>query len=154
MHEYNDFLSPQWNYYLQKSQEAHEAPYDDLGHGREEQLNEVLDVIQQGDSFGESTRKRLDRLPWNRAKKYRRLRFMLSRIQALSYSFAYHFIEANDEMAVVRQHLSLDNWDIELKLARGNTYLELAPTLGITSEALKVRVNRWRKQFRCIMAAQ
>src|SRR5262249_41144094 len=48
-------------------------------YGREELLWETLVVIQSGVPFNDECRKRLDRIPWNRAKKHRRLGLHLRR---------------------------------------------------------------------------
>ena len=70
-------LPAHWQYYAERARQTHHGRVDDFGYGREELLSETLAVIESGSPFTDDCRQRLDRLPWNRAKKYRRLRLSL-----------------------------------------------------------------------------
>jgi hypothetical protein len=144
-------LPAHWDYYLDRSLEAQTARYDDLGHGREEQLWETLDVIQKGGPFDDATRERLDRLPWNRAKKHRRLRRRLAaNVPPARPGEGPHVeeIAAADTATAVRGSLRPDQWDVEYRLARGETFAEVAPLYGVAPGTLKARVTRWRARLR------
>src|SRR5947207_14392833 len=84
-------LPAHWQYYLDRSREADAGRADDLGLGREEQLWETLKVIESGEPFTDDTRRRLDRIPHNRAKKYRRVRgHLASRANPIDRNEAAH----------------------------------------------------------------
>ncbi len=70
-------LPAHWQFYAERARQTHHGRVDDFGYGREELLGETLAVIQSGVPFTNDCRQRLDRIPWNRAKKYRRLRLYL-----------------------------------------------------------------------------
>ena len=144
-------LPAHWDYYLSRSLEAAAARYDDLGRGREEQLWETLDVIQKGAPFVDATRDRLDRLPRNRAKKYARLRRRLAARPGPARPVAAGHVEAiavADAAAAVRRSLRPDQWDVEYRLACGETFAEVAHVYGVAPGTLKVRVTRWRVVLR------
>ena len=65
-------LPAHWQFYAERAHKTHRGRVDDLGYGREELLWQALAVIASGSPFTDECRQRLDRLPWNRAKKHRR----------------------------------------------------------------------------------
>ena len=146
-------LPAHWQYYADRAHEAHVGRADDFGHGREEQLWETLRVIERGEPFTNDCRSRLDRLPQNRAKKYRRLRRRLASMAPDLSKEQTSPVELNDTVANVRRAMSDAEWQVEYALATGRTYSEIALTLGITADALKIRVSRWRKRIRRKLAA-
>jgi hypothetical protein len=148
-------IPPSWLYYQDRSAEADASRADDFGHGREEQLWETLKVIESGEPFTEACRSRLDRVAQNRAKKHRRLRLHLASLAgAVRRDDSPHVraIAVADDMARVRRALSPVQWDVEWRLAGGETYGEVARTYELTPGALKVRVQRWRALIRTRIA--
>ncbi len=206
-------LPAQWQYYAERARQTHRGRVDDFGYGREELLSETLAVIESGNPFTDECRQRLDRLPWNRAKKHRRLRLALrdgrsaereapsptrplgpdsmgaaqadecvpgnpggagvtcricEKAMTLSEEAAYGArcedcwarevarVKTDDSIAQVKgisgeqvqRLLSPGEWDVESRLAAGQTYAEIAPDLGVSSDALKVRAGRWRARIR------
>lgn len=141
-------LLPHWQYYSDRAHEAHVGRADDFGLGREEQLWETLHAIQRGEPFTDVCRHRLDRLPQNRAKKYRRL---LRRLASMAPELPGEHtspVELADTLANVRRAMTDTEWQVEYRLASGQTYAEIAPEFEITTDALKVRVSRWRERLR------
>ena len=140
-----------WGYYLIRSLEADASRCDDFDHGREEQLDETLNFIRSGDPLDDQTRSRLDRIPWNRAKKYRRLRQRFSEGAAAVRPGDASHVQATtvaDAVAAITEVMSPNHKAIEYRLAFGETYSEVASDHGVTSGALKVRVKRWRDVIR------
>lgn len=141
-------LAPQWQYYAEHSSEADRGKADEFGHGREEQLNEVLHAIERGDVFDEECLARLDRIPQNRAKKHRRLRVVVkNRVSAIE-SVASDCAERADTIASVREILTPLQWVVEYRLATGATYDVLSREYDIKPGAIKVQVCRWRVRVR------
>jgi hypothetical protein len=206
-------LPAHWQYYAERARQTHHGRVDDFGYGREELLSETLAVIESGSPFTDDCRERLDRLPWNRAKKNRRLRRALGgpqpaereasgpgsalgrdgmstaqpdeyvprrsrgagitcriceKAMTLSEEAAYGSRCENcwagevgkvmmDEPVAqlkgisvdqVQRLLSPDEWEVESRLAAGQTYAEIAPDSGVSPDALKVRAGRWRSRIR------
>jgi hypothetical protein len=141
-------LSAPWQYYADRAREAHLGRADFFGLGREEQLWATLDVIESEIPFDEECRKRLDRIPQNRAKKHIRLLKKLADFAHASVPIEQPLVELQDEVEAVELHLSLAEWDVERRLAAGETYSDVAPDKGISDAALKVRVSRWRTRVR------
>jgi hypothetical protein len=149
-------IPPHWQYYSDRASEAHEGRADDLGQGREEQLNETLLLIESGKPFTDEERKRLDNLPHNRAKKHARL---LKRTEqeavvrhprlgtytvktsAISY-YDDHYARING----VHESLTPAEWLVECLLAAGGSYADVAGECS--GDALKMRVSRWRMRLR------
>jgi hypothetical protein len=141
-------LPAPWQYYADRARDAHCGPANDFNLGREEQLWAILESIEKGESFDDQCRMRLDRIPQNRAKKYRRLLQTMANL-ARSKQVKYRvFLETRDEVEVVKRHLTLDERFVENRLAACESYSEIALSLGISVPALKVRVSRWRKRVR------
>jgi hypothetical protein len=111
-------------------------------------LWETLAVIESGSPFNDDCRQRLDRLPWNRAKKHRCLRLHLLRKSSPAGAQETWAVEVADAVEQVRGMLSPGEWAVECRLAAGQTYAEVAPDLGISPDALKVRASRWRDRVR------
>ena len=141
-------LPAPWQYYADRARDAHHGRADDFNLGREEQLWATLEVIEKGEPFDDQCRMRLDRLPQNRAKKYRRLLQTMANLVFAKMEIKPMFIEHRDEVEVVERHLSLDERSVERRLAEGESYSEIALDLNISEPALKVRVSRWRKRVR------
>jgi hypothetical protein len=72
-------LPAHWQFYNDCSHQTHHGRVNDFGYGREELLWETLAAIEKGVTFIDACRRRLQRIAWNRAKKYRRLRRWLLR---------------------------------------------------------------------------
>jgi hypothetical protein len=141
-------LSPHWAYYSECASETDTGPVNDLGNGREEQLWAILEAIELRLPLTEECRQRLDRIPWNRAKKFRRLGHFLEQTSSLCVGDSTDVIELADTLEHVRTFMSAAEWDVECDLASGRTYAEVALKLGISPEALKVRAGRWRAHVR------
>ena len=136
-----------WQYYSDRAREAHCGYADDFGQGREELLHETLKFISTGSPFTDEHRGRLDRVPHNRAKKHRRLRLYLSCNAAPTY------LAAEDDpdtqlIDFVHESLSPTEWEIECWLANGEGYAAIAAKTGVSPDALKMRVSRWRARLR------
>jgi hypothetical protein len=109
----------------------------------------VLAVIESGSPFTDGCRQRLDRLPWNRAKKHRRLRLYCLRRPSLAGTREASVVEvAGCSVDQVRGMLSASEWEIEYRLASGQTYAEVAVGSGVSPDTLKVRAGRWRARIR------
>ena len=137
----------QWQFYEERAWQTHHGRVDDFGYGREELLSEILAVIESGSPFTDDCCQRLDRLPWNRAKKYRRLRLFLRRPSPADTQKT-SVVEVADSANQVRGMLSPGEWEVERRLAAGQTYAQVALDRGISPDTLKVRVGRWRAQIR------
>jgi hypothetical protein len=144
----NSPLPAHWQYYADRALQTHHRRVDELGYGQEELLWETLAVIQSGIPFTDDCRQRLDRLPWNRAKKHRRLRLYLLRKQSSDSRRKASAVEVTDSVDQVRGMLSPDEWEVEWRLAAGQTYAEVALDRGLSPDALKVRAARWRAGIR------
>ncbi|HBI46337.1 MAG TPA: hypothetical protein DDY78_26320 [Planctomycetales bacterium] len=121
---------------------------DDFGYGREEFLSETLAVIESNSPFSDDCRQRLGRIPWNRAKKHRRLRLHYPGRLHSSSAQEMSAIEIADSVDQVRGILSPGEWDVECRLAAGQTYAEVALERGLSPDTLKVRAGRWRARIR------
>jgi hypothetical protein len=145
------YLPAHWQFYSERAHQTHHSRVDDLGYGCEELLCETLALIQSGVSFTEDCRQRLDRIPWNRAKKHRRMRKHLAQSLQLECPHETEFVEMADLVDVVRRALSHSEFEVEYSLAHGQTYSELAIGRGCSPDALKVRVGRWRARIRRLL---
>ncbi len=146
-------LPTHWQSYAELARQTHQGRVDDFGYGREELLWEILALIESGVVFSDECRQRLARIPWNRAKKHRRLRhYRFSRPSSASGQDD-STVEMADWVAHVRSMLSPAEWDVERRLAVGQTYAEVALDHGLSPDALKVRATRWRTRVRRELAA-
>jgi hypothetical protein len=140
-------LAAHWQFYEDRARQAHLGPTDDYGQGREELLNDTLTFIQTGAPFTDEVRDRLDRVPQNRSKKHLRLRLHLFATTQLTCLDGPH-----DENArlidQVHEALLPGEWDVECRLAYGESYADVAGDSGVTEGALKMRVSRWRARVR------
>ncbi len=141
-------LPAHWLFYSERAHQTHHGRVDDFGYGREELLWEILELIQLGAPFTEDCRQRLDRIPWNRAKKHRRLRRCLVKGAFPQSAEVAEPVELTDSIDQVRGMLSPSEWEVECRLAAGQTYAEVALDRGIFPETLKVRAGRWRARIR------
>jgi hypothetical protein len=136
-----------WQYYSDRASEAHAGYVGDFGQGREELLHEALKFIGTGKPFTDEQRARIDRIPHNRAKKHRRLR-----LYRYGNSAAIYFDAKDDPNAqlieFVHESLSPGEWEVECRLAGGETYAAVAANTGTSPDALKMRVSRWRERVR------
>jgi hypothetical protein len=144
----NSPLPAHWQYYAARALQTHHSRVDDFGYGREELLWKTLAVIQSGIPFTDDCRQGLDRLAWNRAKKHRRLRIYLLRRQSPDSGQKASAVEVTDSVDQVHGMLSPDEWEVEWRLATGETYAEVALDRGLSPDALKVRAARWRARIR------
>jgi hypothetical protein len=146
-------LPAHWQYYAERAHEAHHGRVDAFAYGREELLWATLAVIESGSPFTDECRQRLNRLPWNRAKKYRRLRgrLMSRRTVASAQDLTAVDVANADAVEQVRGMLSANEWKIECRLAAGQTYAEVALDCGLSPDTLKVRASRWRARIRKVM---
>lgn len=141
-------LPAEWQYYCDRAAEAHQGRADHFGQGREEQLCETLAVIERGEPFTEACRRRLDRLPQNRAKKHQRLLRKFHLMALATPPVVTDAVDAKELSEFVERHLSLWEWDVEWRLAVGESFNEIADSLDMTVTALKMRASRWRKRMR------
>jgi hypothetical protein len=134
-------IPPHWQYYSDRACEAHEGRSDDFGSGREEQLDETLRFIETGEPFTDDKRAALDRLPFNRSKKYARLR---------SYVFGHAVLSYREDLDPIigyaHESLAPGEWEIECRLADGESYAAVAAENSVG--AIKMRVSRWRMRIR------
>jgi DNA-directed RNA polymerase specialized sigma24 family protein len=92
-------------------------------------------------------RARLDRIPHNRAKKHRRLRLYMFGNAAPTYLDIKN--DPNAQLIdFVHETLSPSEWEVECRLAEGESYAAVAANTGMSPDALKMRVSRWRSQVR------
>ncbi len=141
-------LTAQWQFYAQHARQTHYGRVDDFGYGREELLGETLAIIESDSPFTDECRQRLDRIPWNRAKKHRRLRLhFLGRLPSSSAQ-EVSAIEVADSVDQVRGMLSPSELQVECRLAADQTYAEIALDCGLSGDTLKVRAGRWRARIR------
>jgi hypothetical protein len=140
-------LPPSWQHYANRSLQAHRAYADDYGQGREEQLNETLNLIQLNGTLTDEQRAGLDRIPHNRSKKYKRLRLHLLASRTLT---CFDGPEDEDAWLLDQVHEALTpaEWDVECRLAYGETYADVAGDTGVSVGALKMKVSRWRARVR------
>jgi hypothetical protein len=210
----SDFPLPaHWQFYADCARQTHNGRVNDFGYGREELLWETLAVIEKGVTFIDDCRRRLERVAWNRAKKYRRLRRWLfrrlpadresasvdrcggrprlsgkrhpdgirvkpegagttcpecgkamtpaeesiygSRCEDCWAGRAAEAVLAGDGAVVegisvdqVQAMLSPGEWEVECRLAAGQTYAEVARDRGLSPDALKMSASRWRARIR------
>ena len=112
--------------------------------GREEQLDEVIDSIARGIDFTPTLVARLERAPWNRAKKYRRLDRTLRRRESVREQTAFRPPRCVGEvLALDAEHLQVEQF-----LIVGDSYLVIARQLATTVSAFKMRLSRWRRAIR------
>ncbi len=140
----NDPLPPARQYYADRSRDTHRAACDRLGNVREEQLDGILDSIATGRDFTPDLFARLERLPWNRAKKHRRLQRTLRRLESARERSARR--PSHD----LKEYLTLDaeHLQVERLTIAGDSYPVIARRLTTTVGALKMRVSRWRQAVR------
>ena len=62
-------------------------------------------------------------------------------------------IEVADSLDQLQGMLSPGEWEVEWRLAAGQTYADVAIDLGLSPDALKVRASRWRARIRRQLAA-
>ena len=141
-------LPAHWQFYAERARQTHRGRVDDFSYGREELLSETLAVIESGSPFTDECSQRLDRLPWNRAKKHRRMRLHFLRRPSPADTQKTSVVEVADSANQVRGMLSPGEWEVERRLAAGQTYAQVALDRGISPDTLKVRVGRWRAQIR------
>jgi DNA-directed RNA polymerase specialized sigma24 family protein len=111
-------------------------------------LGEILAVIELKSPFSDDCRQRLDRIPWNRAKKHRRRRLQFPGRLHSSSAQDVSAIEVADSVDQVRGMLSSGEWEVECRLAAGQSYAEVALDCGLSPDTLKVRAGRWRARIR------
>ncbi len=140
-------LPTHWQFYADRARQAHLGLADDFGQGREELLNDTLTFIETGDPFTDEARDRLDRVPHNRAKKHRRLRLYLFGHSALTCLDGPDD-EAGRLLDEVHEALSPAEWQVECRLAYGESYADIAGDIGVSEGALKMRASRWRARVR------
>ncbi|HEV3438767.1 MAG TPA: hypothetical protein VG122_15485 [Gemmata sp.] len=143
-------ISHHWQYYADLSSETHNGRVDNRGLGREEQLNETLEAIKRGEELNEAIKSRLGRMPHNRGKKHYHIRQYLIQNKSLATyeeSPLKRLILA-EELALVRNALTPEQWAIENRLADGESYESIASDHRVTSATMKVRVHRWREKLR------
>ncbi len=143
----NDTLPPAWQYYANRShaaRAAHAAACVPLGNGREEQLDGILNAIATGLDFTPDLVARLERLPWNRAAKHRRLERTLQRRDSERDRSARRPPHRSREYPTLdEEHLRVARF-----LIAGDSYRVIACRLSTTVGALKMRVSRWRQAVR------
>jgi hypothetical protein len=142
-------LSPQWQFYAEYAHQTHIRRVDDFGYGCEECLWETLAAVESGSPFSDECRKRLERIPWNRAKKYRRLRYRRAVTAVVGAAETFR-VDVGDSIDRVRALLSADEWDVEWRLAHGATYAEVARGRDVSASSLKVKASRWRARIRSV----
>jgi hypothetical protein len=141
-------LPPCWKFYADQADRTHFGRAGDIGCGREELLWETLAIIEFEAPFTDDCRQRLERLAWNRAKKYRRVRLQLAAHRPIKFDNPVGAAEVADSIRQVRGKLSGIEWDVEWRLANGETFAQVAPDYGLSAGALKVRAGRWRARVR------
>ena len=141
-------LSPHWRFYSDRSEQTHQGRVDDFGYGREELLSETLALIEAGVPFTDNLRRRLDRIPRNRSKKYRRLRIRIFQNSSGATRPEVAAVELAEEVQQIRAAMAPDEWKTECRLAAGEGFAEVARDLGVTSGALKVQTSRRRRRIR------
>ena len=135
-----------WQYYSDRAHEAHRGYANHFGQAREELLHETLNFIRTGNPFTDQQRARLDRVPQNRAKKHLRLRLYLSGSAA---PLDLAGLDPDAQLIdFVHESLSPTEWEIECRLADGESYATIAANTGVSPDALKMRVSRWRARLR------
>jgi hypothetical protein len=147
----DSFLPAYWQFYSERARQADLGRLDDIGYGREELLWETLAMIESGVPFTDGCHQRLDQIPWNRAKKYRRLGRCLLESPARAGGHETATVDVADSVDQVRGMLSPDEWEVERRLAGGQTYAEIAANIGLSPDALKVRASRWRARIRSLL---
>jgi hypothetical protein len=141
-------LSAPWQYYHDRAREAHFGPADFFGFGREEQLWETLAVIEAGAPFNDACQQRLDRIPQNRAKKYRRLMRYLKGAAVVFHRSGEQAVDVADEAAAAQSYLTPTEREVEIRLATGDNFGDIAPDVMLSTAALKMRASRWRQRVR------
>lgn len=144
----NETLPTPWQYYAGRARDAHDSAYDQFAPGREEQLDEIIDSIARGIDFTPTVVARLERVPWNRAKKHRRLVCKLQRRESVRQLTALQPPRSVKELPTLHaQHLRVERF-----LIAGHSYPVIARRLTTTVGALKMRVIRWRQAIRASQA--
>lgn len=139
-----DTLPVHWQYYARNAHLTDRRRCDCLAAGHEEQLDAILDAIAAGDDFTPERLACFERIPWNRAKKHRRLAHVLRRRESAQVDQLVRRADAADELP----RLSVEHLRVEWSLASGETYLGIASVLKLTVGALKMRLSRWRREVR------
>ena len=114
-------------------------------------LDAIIDAIQAGATFDENTKAQLLRLPQNRMKKHIRLR--AHHTQQSNKILPNLDAEVRDEAERVQRALTDEENRVEQRLARGETYEEIARAEQVTVAALKMRTSRWRQRVRVSLGA-
>jgi hypothetical protein len=145
----DDPLPAHWQYYSDRAAENDGGYADAFGQGREEQLHETLVFIESGEPFTDEVRDRLDRIPHNRTKKHRRLlKLLKGRLRGEEPGYtAWPDDEDAQLLDQVHEMLAPAEWEVECRLACGETYVEVAAG-GVARATLKMRVFRWRARVR------
>ena len=144
-------LSLGWEFYLEASRRADSEPLDSEGRGREEQLDEILHQMGSDAAFTPELCNRLNRLPWNRAKKHRALRRRYRMVFANKTVPDQHPCErliAEEAMETIRRKLTVMQFEIESRLSGGQTYAIVTAVFRQSPGVLKMRVSRWRREVR------
>lgn len=150
-------LSLGWEFYLEASRRADSEPLDSEGWGREEQLDEILHQMGSDAAFTPELCNRLNRLPWNRAKKHRALRRRYR-----SWAVAKTVADAHpcerlidlESIESIRRRLTAKQFEVEDRLSQGQTYTAVAAVFQVSPGVLKMRVSRWRCEVRRISNTQ
>ena len=103
-------LPAHWQFYADQARLAHHSRVDDFGYAREELLSETLAVIESGVPWTDDCRRRLERIPQNRAKKYRRLRHYFRAKRPHSVEAESSAIDVADSIHQLRGMLSPTEW--------------------------------------------
>lgn len=137
-----------WDFYSKLSQRSHRSCCDDFGHALEEQLWETLYAIEKCSVFNTDDLDRLERLPQNRMKKYRRLRLRMAQTAKQFIEHDFQSVDRKSTHDRIRDELPAGAWAVEQQLAGADAYATIANELGISENALKMRVSRWRSKIR------
>ena len=144
----NQALPTEWQYYADRARDAHTASCDPLAAGREEQLDKILASIATGRDFTPAVVARLERLPWNRAKKHRRFDRTLRQRESVRERTALRPPHSIGEFPT----LDAEHFRVEGLLIAGESYPVIARRMATTVAALKMRVVRWRRAIRATQA--
>ncbi len=143
-----------YQFYHEQSAAADRARYDDFAHGREEMLDDLLELIGRGDPFDDEAKSRLTGMPQNRRKKHARLRQVLRSTATLETTDqTLERLVLREHIALVRAKLTVSEWQIEWRLAAGEPFAVIAVGERISVGTLKMRVSRWRERVRMAFAA-
>lgn len=71
----------------------------------------------------------------------------LGRAVKVSVVYIYQAM-LDDEISRVRTKLTSEEWDVEWRLASGQTFDDVAEDLQVKPEVLRERASRWRSRVR------